>query len=36
MFMMDLHGKKVETINTTLPIFIENELVGTVETGHYF
>ena len=28
---VNLHGKKVETINTTLPIFIENELVGAVE-----
>ena len=28
---MNLHGKKVETINTTLPIFIEDRLVGAVE-----
>ena len=28
---MNFHGKKVETINTTLPIFIENQLVGAVE-----
>ena len=28
---MNLHGKKVETINTTLPIFIDKEFVGAVE-----
>ncbi len=28
---VNLHGKKVETINTTLPIFIKKELVGAVE-----
>lgn len=28
---VNLHGKKVETINTTIPIFIQKELVGAVE-----
>lgn len=28
---VNLHGKKIETINTTLPIFIGGELVGAVE-----
>ncbi|WP_338469548.1 sigma 54-interacting transcriptional regulator [Niallia sp. XMNu-256] len=28
---VNLHGDKVDTINTTLPIFIDKELVGAVE-----
>lgn len=28
---VNLHGKKIETINTTLPIIIDGELVGAVE-----
>ncbi|WP_071396868.1 sigma-54 interaction domain-containing protein [Bacillus tuaregi] len=28
---VNLHGKKIETINTTLPIFIDGELAGAVE-----
>jgi len=28
---VNLHGKKIETINTTLPIFVGGELVGAVE-----
>lgn len=28
---LNLHGRKIDTINTTLPIFLENELIGAVE-----
>ncbi|MDW2875245.1 MULTISPECIES: sigma-54 interaction domain-containing protein [Bacillaceae] len=28
---INLHGKRIETLNTTLPIFVEGELVGAVE-----
>ena len=30
---VNLHGKKIETVNTTLPIFIEEQLIGAVEIG---
>lgn len=32
----NIHGKKIETINTTLPIFIEGELVGAMEIAKDF
>ncbi|WP_144547256.1 sigma-54-dependent Fis family transcriptional regulator [Bacillus sp. X1(2014)] len=28
---MNLHGKRIDTINTTLPIFLGNEIIGAVE-----
>ncbi|KIY21579.1 sigma-54 interaction domain-containing protein [Mesobacillus subterraneus] len=28
---VNLHGRKIETVNTTLPIFVEGELIGAVE-----
>ena len=28
---VNLHGKKIETVNTTLPIFVQGELIGAVE-----
>lgn len=30
---VNLHGKKIETLNTTLPIFDQNEIIGAVEIG---
>jgi arginine utilization regulatory protein len=30
---VNLHGKKIETINTTLPLFIDDQLIGAVEIG---
>lgn len=30
---VNLHGKKIETINTTLPIFDQGEIIGAVEIG---
>lgn len=28
---VNLHGRKIETVNTTLPIFVQGELIGAVE-----
>nr|WP_306807377.1 sigma 54-interacting transcriptional regulator [Mesobacillus jeotgali] len=28
---VNLHGKKIDTINTTLPIFVQGQLIGAVE-----
>jgi arginine utilization regulatory protein len=28
---VNLHGKKIETVNTTLPIFVQGKLIGAVE-----
>ncbi|PLR98870.1 sigma-54 interaction domain-containing protein [Bacillus sp. T33-2] len=28
---VNLHGRKIETLNTTLPIFVEREIIGAVE-----
>jgi arginine utilization regulatory protein len=28
---VNLHGRKIETVNTTLPIFVQSELIGAVE-----
>jgi arginine utilization regulatory protein len=30
---VNLHGKKIETMNTTLPIFVNQKLIGAVEIG---
>lgn len=30
---LNIHGKKIETINTTLPIFVEGKVIGAVEIG---
>ncbi len=30
---VNLHGKKIETLNTTIPIFDHNEIIGAVEIG---
>lgn len=30
---LNLHGKKIETVNTTLPIFMEDKLIGAIEIG---
>lgn len=30
---VNVHGRKIETLNTTLPIFVKREIIGAVEIG---